>query len=224
MMTGGASPYEIAMNGQSKTPVAFVSYSIIILGIIMATRSTHRMATWGFFVMACVGCLPVVLHRRYLRAAFMDYMKQSLGGDLANIANHYKLAGDFDETNGEQKGLGRIGKSAFWVAELDVDGAEPTIVGCIGLDAYSNPDETTAELRRVVVSPKHQRQGIAIQLVNAAVTHGKSQGIQSIFLTTSSYQPAAIKMYHKLGWELQNITEIPIPLGKIRVHKFHLDL
>jgi len=151
-------------------------------------------------------------------------MQQSLDGDLADIPSHYKLAGDFDETNGEQEALWRIGKSAFWVAELHIDGVEPTIVGCIGLDAYSNPDETTAELRRVVVSPNHQRQGIAIQLVNAAVTHGKSQGIQSIFLTTSSYQPAAIKMYQKLGWEVQSITEIPIRFGKIRVHKFHLDL
>jgi len=99
----------------------------------MATQSTHPMATSGFLIMACVGCLPVVLHRRYLRAAIMDYMKQSLEGDLANIASHYKLAGGFDEMKGEQEGLGWIGKSAFWVAELDVNGAEPMIVGCIGL-------------------------------------------------------------------------------------------
>ena len=91
-------------------------------------------------------------------------------------------------------------------------------------DAYSSPDETNAELRRVVVSPNHQRQGIAIQLVNAAVAHGKSQGIQSMYLTTTSYQPAAIKMYQKLGWELQSITDIPIRFEKIRVYKFHLDL
>jgi len=121
------------MKGQSKSLVALVSYFIIILGIIMATRSTHPMATSGFLIMACAGYLPTVLHRHYLRAAFKDYMKQSLGGDLADIASHYKLAGDLDETNGKQEGLWGIGKSAFWVAELDVDGAEPTIVGCIGL-------------------------------------------------------------------------------------------
>jgi ribosomal protein S18 acetylase RimI-like enzyme len=92
------------------------------------------------------------------------------------------------------------------------------------VDAYSNPDDATAELRRMAVSPNYRRQGIAVQLINAAVAHGRSQGIQSIYLTTSSYQPAAIKMYHKLGWELQSITEIPIRFEKIRVHKFQLDL
>jgi len=61
--------------------------------------------------------------------------------------------------------------------------------------------------------------------MNVAITHGKSHGIQSLFLTTSSHQPAAMKMYRKLGWEMEEaVVEMSILFEKVRVHKFRLDL
>jgi ribosomal protein S18 acetylase RimI-like enzyme len=232
------------MKAQLRTPVAFVSYFMMMFGTIMATRSTNPMTTLGFFIIAFTGCILFLLYRRYLKATFIGFLKQSFEGDLADIPKHYKLAGSNDP-NEEKQGLWPITKSGFWVAELDEGGLEPTIVGCLGLgtfsarltsyalfnsatiqtDAYTNPDETSAELRRVVVSPTHRRQGIANQLMSAAITHGKSNGIRSLFLTTSSHQPAAINMYRKFGWEMEEaVVEMSILFEKVRVHKFHLDL
>jgi hypothetical protein len=90
-----ASPFETAMKGQHKTPVAFLSYFITILGIIMATRSTHLVATSGFLIMACAGCLHVILHRRYVQGAIRDYIKETLNGDLADISSHLQTGGRF---------------------------------------------------------------------------------------------------------------------------------
>jgi hypothetical protein len=120
------------MKGQLKTPAAFISYFMIIFGTIMAARSTHSMATFGFSIMALTGCILFLLYRRYLKVAFMGYLKQSFEGDLADIPKHYKLgySGAPDE---EKQALRPIAKSGFWVAELDAGGSEPTIVGCLGL-------------------------------------------------------------------------------------------
>jgi len=61
--------------------------------------------------------------------------------------------------------------------------------------------------------------------MNAAITHGKSHAIQSLFLTTSSHQSAAMKMYRKLGWEMEEaVVKMSILFEKVRVHKFRLDL
>jgi len=65
----------------------------------------------------------------------MGYVKETFEGDLGDIRKHYKLARYSGEPNGEKLGLRPIDKSGFWVAELDADGLEPTIVGCLGLGA-----------------------------------------------------------------------------------------
>ena len=132
-----ASPFESTMKAQLKSPIAFVSYFMIMFGTIMATRSTHPMSTLGFSIMAFTGCILNLLYRRYLKAAFIGFLKQSFEGDLADIPKHYKLAGS-GEPNEKTQGLRPIAKSGFWVAELvDEGGSEPTIVGCLGLGTSS---------------------------------------------------------------------------------------
>ena len=130
-----ASPFESVMKAQLKTPAAFISYFIIIFGTIMATQSTHPMATLGFSIMAFTGSILFLLYRRYLKAAFMGRLKLSFEGDLADIPKHYKLAEPSGEPSEEKEGDWPIGKSGFWVAELDAGSSESTIVGCIGLGA-----------------------------------------------------------------------------------------
>lgn len=65
----------------------------------------------------------------------------------------------------------------------------------------TNPDPYTGELRRVVVSPRARRQGVARKLLKVLVEYAQSQGVKSIFLSTSQYQEPAIRLYKRLGWK-----------------------
>ncbi|KIM49790.1 hypothetical protein M413DRAFT_438922 [Hebeloma cylindrosporum] len=133
MTTGDASPFESAMKAQRRSPAAFLSYFLTIFGTFMATRSRQPIATFGYSILAFTGCITFFLYRRYLKASFIGFLKQSFEGDLANIPKHYKLMRHSGESDDEK--LRATDKSCFWVAELDEGGSEPTIVGCIGLGA-----------------------------------------------------------------------------------------
>jgi len=66
-----------------------------------------------------------------------------------------------------------------------------------------NAEDNAIELRRMAVSSKHRRQGIAGRLIKAAVAHAQAHDRRYIDLTTSSYQKSALNLYKKYGWVIR---------------------
>ncbi|KAF8888254.1 acyl-CoA N-acyltransferase [Infundibulicybe gibba] len=141
----------------------------------------------------------MVLHRQFISRIFMGRMNESMNSDLGDVAANYKLR----PVVGSSWELEPSGRSAFWVAETSTpDGLGKEIVGCVGLDyytRYSKEDPTSAELRRMVVSPHHQRRGIGSKLLRTLIPYARKQGLKSIMLSTSTFQAPAVAMYQRLG-------------------------
>lgn len=73
------------------------------------------------------------------------------------------------------------------------------IVGCAILALPKTP---YPEIKRVFVSPDYRGQGIARRLIVALLHESKALNLKEIYLETGIYQPEAIKLYQRLGFEL----------------------
>ena len=107
---------------------------------------------------------------------FSAFIDASLDDDLGDVIGNY---------------LNRPG-SGFWVAELDGD-----IVGCVGVYRHDDGD---IELRRLVVEPAIQRQGLASRLMAQAEDFCRAAGYARLMLWTSSHTTAAIAFYEGRGY------------------------
>ncbi len=107
---------------------------------------------------------------------FRAFIDQSVADDLADVAGSY---------------LRRPG-SDFWVAEQD-----GKIVGCVGVYRH---DDGQVELRRLVVDPTIQRQGLASRLMAQAEDFCRAAGYSRMMLWTSSHTTAAIRFYEARGY------------------------
>ena len=65
-----------------------------------------------------------------------------------------------------------------------------------------NFEDNAIELRRMAVSSKHRRQGIAGRLIKVALAHAQAHDRRYIDLTTS-YQKGALDLYEKYGWVIR---------------------
>jgi len=108
---------------------------------------------------------------------FEDYIKRSLIEEMGRVADYYA------EKNG-----------SFWVAE-----GNSQLVGMFGLEQYGTED---AELRRMYVSPKARRQGIAQRMLEFAEKICQEEGKMNLHLSTSELQPAALSLYRNAGFNL----------------------
>lgn len=132
---------------------------------------------------------------------FQAFFQSAVKGDLADIGKQYG-----SDTN------------AFWVVEVADGRAVGKIIGCVGLgtfflaksktnaqltlnsDSSTNPDPTTAELRRMVVAPSYQRRGVGSLLLTTVIAHAREHGLSTVFLSTSMYQKAAMQLYEQFGF------------------------
>lgn len=67
------------------------------------------------------------------------------------------------------------------------------------------------------MSEDYRRRRIAMELINALISHARERGLKKVVLSTTSYQGTARSLYKKLGWA---------ETGKIGLHWFmrNLDL
>lgn len=84
----------------------------------------------------------------------------------------------------------------FMVAELD----GRIIAQCGYYLAY---DE--ADISNVAVSSEYRNQGIAFTMLNHLMTYGKEHGVSAFTLEVRVGNPAAIRVYEKLGFESAGI-------------------
>jgi ribosomal protein S18 acetylase RimI-like enzyme len=146
---------------------------------------------------------------------FKTFFLSAVSGDLADIRKQYGSD-----------------PNAFWVAEIANGNAVGTIIGCVGLgalyppklshvpetnicrlrnqDTTTKPDPATAELRRMVVSPFHQRHGVGTLLLTTVIAHARERGLSSILLSTSGYQTAAMQLYEHFGFIEQQRVEVRV--------------
>jgi GNAT superfamily N-acetyltransferase len=106
-----------------------------------------------------------------------SYVKDSLAGDLADIAANYLQSG-----------------GNFWVVET-----EGQVVGMVALQ---RKDAATCELRRMAVDARYRRKGLGRRLLETAEAFARQQGYAGIVLTTITPLQPAIALYEGMGYKL----------------------
>ncbi|TFK35519.1 acyl-CoA N-acyltransferase [Crucibulum laeve] len=196
-------------------PTTYLTYAIFGVGLAISLKPSRRSLGMALAIGASAAFFGV---RWIISKAFRDYCNMCLKSDLADIGNYYMSTHststcktspqnlNHPDAEHEDTTFGSMG-SGFWVVE-DVSNLENTgmkkIVGSIGLDMSTTTDQTVGELRRMAVSPYYRRRGIGTFLLNTLITHARKHALSSVFLSTSSYQEAAIRMYEKYGWTIIN--------------------
>lgn len=112
-----------------------------------------------------------------LKDSFENYIASSVTEEIGRIPDYYR----------EHHG-------SFWVA-TDAN----RLVGMYGLEAV---EECEMELRRMYVGPEFRRSGIARQMLDHAEDHCRSNAINTLHLSTSELQLAALSLYKAAGYRL----------------------
>ncbi|KAF9555474.1 acyl-CoA N-acyltransferase [Agrocybe pediades] len=211
------SPYSRAMQAQLVAPISWATYATIGIGLLLRFCSSRERMRRAGVLLSVTGSLIFTLYRLLFRHGLQKVVRQQLDGDLADIAKHYGLEISFG--NGQN-----TARSGFWVAERFAKGLKPEVIGYVGFDDSTNPDPKVAELRRMIVSAKYRRRGIALQLIRALIQHARKNGVERIFLSTSSYQIEAMKMYDYYGWVPQGREDVSFLFQSIYMHSFSLQV
>ena len=228
------SPRHMALRSQLTHPSSIVMYALFIGGLALSlSRSTRVIGS--LLCLSLFGTFAGL--RRLLSRFYTSYCENSLKADLVDIGEHYCAS----ESEGTR--VTPSGASCFWVVEAYSDGTEYCeIVGTVGLgtsiqlffysllinttDSSTNDDQTTAELRRMTVSPHHRRLGIGQLLLITVIAHARERGLASVFLTTTSHQAPAIRLYERMGWVVQRRTAVwrLLPTFELALVDMKLDL
>ncbi|KAF4614801.1 hypothetical protein D9613_003493 [Agrocybe pediades] len=203
---------------QRTARISLFLYSLAVLGALLAFQPHRR--TLGI-ALAFLGVLGSAVYLSIPYFVFKGHLKTALNGDMADIPKTFEVTETDDESE-------LRGKNGFWVAECVGMNGEREVVGCVGMNANSpgatQIGSTTSELRRMVVSKDYRRRGIAQRLIKAVVEHAKERGVEQIYLTTSSYQDAAVKMYLKLGWAVKRHFNPTFLFEKVYIYELILDV
>ncbi|ORX91253.1 acyl-CoA N-acyltransferase [Basidiobolus meristosporus CBS 931.73] len=131
----------------------------------------------------------------HIRGGYQSYIAWSLGADLKDIKEYYRL--EEIECDGGARQLVPTSDSQFWVCTLDEE-----VVGFVALDYQVQADGSkTWELRRMIVSSQHRRMGIAQLLIQTLLDWAKERGATNVHLMTSEMQHGAMKLYERFGWK-----------------------
>ncbi|KAF4615109.1 hypothetical protein D9613_003452 [Agrocybe pediades] len=209
------SPYAREMRAQLVAPISWATYATIGIGLLLRFRSSTERIRRAGVLLSGTSTLIFALHRLLFRYGLQKVVRQQLDGDLADIAKHYGVEISSDEG-------WNTARSGFWVAERLAMGLKPEAIGYVGLDDSTDPDPKVAELRRMIVSARYRRRGIALQLIRVLIQHARKNSVERIFLRTSSYQIEAMKMYEHYGWVPRGKEDVSFLFQSIYMHSFLL--
>ncbi|EDR11068.1 uncharacterized protein LACBIDRAFT_315392 [Laccaria bicolor S238N-H82] len=193
-------------------------YALFMGGLALSLSSSTRVIG----SVLCLSLFGTFAGLRWLLSRFfVSYCENSLRADLVDIGKHYCVP----ESEGTRNAPSSA--SSFWVVEAYSDVTEYCeIVGTVGLDSSTNDDQTTAELRRMTVSPHHRRLGIGQLLLITLIAHARERGLSSVFLTTTNHQAPAIRLYERIGWVVQRRAAVCrlLPTFELALVDMKLDL
>ncbi|KAJ7039850.1 acyl-CoA N-acyltransferase, partial [Mycena alexandri] len=139
-----------------------------------------------------------------LTRSVREFCDKALAKDMRDIPDHY-AAGVFFVAVRPAPATAKPMEGAENLAEGE---KAEEVLGFVGLEYQSDKNSKSAEVRRLVVGPQHRRHGLASRLMLEVIKHGETiRGLQTIKLGVSQYQPAARKLYEKLGWERDGQSE-----------------
>ncbi|KAJ3508493.1 hypothetical protein NLJ89_g5722 [Agrocybe chaxingu] len=200
MLYGPRAPVTIALKHQIYKPFSWVLYTLFAGGLALSRHSSTQVT--GMAMSATVLGL-FLAWRRTIWSKFKAFCQAAVDGDLSDIGKSYSAV---------LPDSSKLDSSGFWVAEV-ADGAEVgKIIGAVGLASSTNTDPTTAELRRLVVSPSYQGHGVGSLLVNTLLEHARTRGLTSVFLSTSMYQRPAMQLYEHLGFVLDRKVAVQVKI------------
>ncbi|KAF0975404.1 hypothetical protein FDP41_005398 [Naegleria fowleri] len=156
-----------------------------LFGLKLSNSTSTILYSTLSTVILCTSTIILVLCglSKYVDYSARSYIYQSFKySDMANIMKYYI----WDEDN------------HFWVAELASTGE---IVGTIGVRKKQD-SEGCVELKRMSVANSMKRKGIATLMLNHLIQWSKEKGYNTIVLSTSSLQVAAVNFYQKNGFTL----------------------
>jgi len=194
------------------------------IAIIEASRNAistigvnPRWLLWGSSVLSlgsllATGVLAYSWRKLFLLVA--ERTQEIVEKDLADIVSIYKLR----EVEGGE-GYEPTGPCGFWVA-LDGD----QVIGEIGLKSPCKGDETVGEVCRLNVDPRYRQRGVGKILMETVIAHARTSGLKALWLSTSEFHTAAVRMYQKSGWKLEltkNVWFVGIPS---KVVNFRMEL
>ncbi|KDR76846.1 hypothetical protein GALMADRAFT_247155 [Galerina marginata CBS 339.88] len=214
MFHGSASPVNQFLKHQLRKPFAFVFYALFAIGLgvgirpplpptggHLAPETARALVRAAGFITSATAAWLFFGWRRQIFRRYKMHFDTAPKGDMAEPGKHYwGINGSVTE------GAKVDNPNGFWVAEIANGKDEGKIVGCVGLDVSTNPDPTSAELRRMVVSPDYQRLGIGSRLLEHLLAHARAfhdahpGKLESIWLSTSMYQMQAMKLYERYGF------------------------
>ncbi|KAL0578991.1 hypothetical protein V5O48_002986 [Marasmius crinis-equi] len=200
MAYGPETPAVHSARAVRKSPVSILAYLTSALSIWFIHRTKRippRLRILGTLFAGGSILSYLLWIFRTSRKMMVAYCDQCLREDLKDITKHYQLAPVQDGSGDYEP----VGAGCFWVAERQSESKNrPEIVGCIGLD--NSDGSSVGELRRLSVSRRERKSGIGSRLVQALTTFAQQKGLSSLRLTTSQFQPAALNLYLKRGWEI----------------------
>ncbi|KAF7328525.1 hypothetical protein MVEN_02539900 [Mycena venus] len=139
--------------------------------------------------------------RRTITRMFVHFCATARETDMADIPHSYEVPLSVD---GIHLPLEQ-GPAGFWVAAIESpDRKTSEVVGYLGLDYHANPDPSSGELRRMIVSVNHRRRKIASLLITASIDHARRHAppLETLDLETTEFQPGARKLYENHGFSV----------------------
>ncbi|KAJ7863237.1 acyl-CoA N-acyltransferase [Mycena leptocephala] len=196
---GSGSPQEGAQRRNRTSRVSCLAYAGFTVGLGCLSRNTDIFRLTGAAL--CLGSATVLIHaRRRIKRWFANFCATARKTDMANITEAYEIPSAVGSPK-EQ------GPGGFWVAVLESPERNTSeVVGYVGLDYRSKADPTSAELRCMIVSPRHRRRRIGSLLMTALMDHARRRAppLQTLELETieNELQPGPLKLYERYGFRI----------------------
>ncbi|KAJ7511549.1 hypothetical protein B0H11DRAFT_2268643 [Mycena galericulata] len=180
-----------------RKPPSLVAYLLGGVGLGLLSRPGRWQVAGALLCTAGLALFAAVQHS--IVQGLTLFCEETLKADMRDISESYRSP------------------AAFFVAARPREAAEPgssgeepeEVVGYVGFEYLPEKDASKAEVRRMIVSERHRRRGIAERLMRALIAHAETiPGLQSIELGTSEFQPGARRLYERLGWEIFRAEEM----------------
>ncbi|KAJ7779673.1 hypothetical protein B0H16DRAFT_1829780 [Mycena metata] len=216
-VTGKGSVASVVKRGFLFKAPSIVAYFLIGTGLALAWKLPAKEWISAIGVdaaaLAALGCTIFVLLRIWITHAMRGFCEKVLDGDMRDIPTHYGPAAFFVAVRPTEKPHGD--------ADLRAGEKESEeILGCVALEYLPEADASAAEIRHMLVSVDHRRNGLASRLILETIRHAETiPGVESIKLSTTEFQLGAQLLYEGFGWEAVHRVGNRIVSGTARYYR-----